>query len=85
MILEAHPRVGDVWRNRFDSLRLYSPARYDGLPGWPVPLDPWTYPTKDQIADYLEAYAERFELRRHQRRARRAAEQGRRRLPRRVG
>jgi putative flavoprotein involved in K+ transport len=62
VILESHERVGDVWRNRFDSLRLYSPARYDALPGWPVPLDPWTYPTKDQIADYLEAYAERFEF-----------------------
>jgi putative flavoprotein involved in K+ transport len=60
--LEAGEHVGDNWRRRFDSLRLYSPARYDGLPGWGVPLDPWEYPTKDQIADYLEAYAERFEL-----------------------
>ena len=55
-------RVGDNWRNRFDSLRLYSPARYDGLPGWGVPLDRWAFPTKDEIADYLEAYAQRFEL-----------------------
>jgi putative flavoprotein involved in K+ transport len=62
VILEAHARIGDNWRKRFDSLRLYSPARYDGLPGWDVPLDRWDYPTKDQIADYLEAYAERFEL-----------------------
>jgi putative flavoprotein involved in K+ transport len=62
VILEAHERVGDVWRRRFDSLKLYSPAKYDALPGWPVPLDPWTYPTKDEIADYLEAYAERFDL-----------------------
>ena len=62
VVLESHERVGDNWRERFDSLRLYSPARYDGLPGWPMPLDPWTYPTKDQMADYLEAYAERFEL-----------------------
>ena len=62
VVLEARERVGDNWRERFDSLRLYSPARYDGLPGWPMPLDPWTYPTKDQMADYLEAYAERFEL-----------------------
>jgi putative flavoprotein involved in K+ transport len=62
IVLEAADRVGDVWRNRFDSLRLYSPARYDGLPGWDVPLDPWAYPTKDEIADYLEAYAQRFEL-----------------------
>ena len=62
VILEAHDRVGDVWRNRFDSLKLYSPARYDGLPGWGMPLPGTTYPTKDQLADYLEAYAERFEL-----------------------
>src|SRR3954467_7314254 len=62
VILESHERIGDNWRERFDSLRLYSPARYDGLPGWGVPLDPWTYPTKDQLADYLEAYAAHFEL-----------------------
>jgi putative flavoprotein involved in K+ transport len=62
LILEAGERVGDNWRNRYDSLRLYSPARYDGLPGWDVPLDAWAYPTKDEIADYLEAYAQRFEL-----------------------
>jgi putative flavoprotein involved in K+ transport len=62
VILEAGERIGDNWRNRFDSLRLYSPAGYDGLPGWGVPLDRWAYPTKDEIADYLEAYAERFEL-----------------------
>ena len=62
VILEANGRIGDNWRNRFDSLRLYSPARYDGLPGWDVPLDGWAYPTKDEIADYLEAYAQRFEL-----------------------
>jgi putative flavoprotein involved in K+ transport len=62
VILESHPRVGDIWRERFDSLRLYSPARYDGLPGWGMQLDPWAYPTKDEVGDYLEAYAERFEL-----------------------
>ena len=62
VILEANERIGDNWRNRFDSLRLYSPARYDALPGWKVPLDDWAYPTKDEIADYLEAYAQRFEL-----------------------
>jgi putative flavoprotein involved in K+ transport len=60
-ILEAHERVGDVWRRRYDSLRLYSPARYDSLPGMTFPGG-WTAPTKDQVADYLESYAERFEL-----------------------
>jgi putative flavoprotein involved in K+ transport len=62
VILEANERVGDNWRKRFDSLKLYSPARFDGLPGWPMPVPRWTYPTKDQLADYFEAYAERFEL-----------------------
>jgi putative flavoprotein involved in K+ transport len=62
VILEAKDRVGDIWRDRYDSLRLYSPARYDTLPGWPMPLDGWAYPTKDDMADYLEAYAARFEL-----------------------
>jgi putative flavoprotein involved in K+ transport len=62
LILEAGDRVGDNWRRRYDSLRLYSPARYNGLPGWPMPPGDWTRPTKDEVADYLEAYAGRFEL-----------------------
>ena len=62
LVLEALPRVGDVWRRRFDSLRLFSPSQYDGLPGWDMPLPKWTYPTKDQLADYLEEYSERFNL-----------------------
>ncbi|MFP5364690.1 MAG: flavin-containing monooxygenase [Thermoleophilia bacterium] len=62
VILEADRRVGDNWRRRFDSLRLFTPARYDALPGWTLPLDGWAYPTKDEIADYLEAYAERFAM-----------------------
>jgi NADPH-dependent 2,4-dienoyl-CoA reductase/sulfur reductase-like enzyme len=63
VILEASERVGDCWRSRFDSLRLYSPAKYDGLPGWRFPGDPWSFPRKDEVADYLETYAERFDLR----------------------
>lgn len=62
VVLEGDDRVGDVWRRRFDSLRLYSPARYDGLPGWGFPAEPWSWPTKDEVADYLEAYAARFAL-----------------------
>jgi putative flavoprotein involved in K+ transport len=62
VMLEANDRVGDNWRNRFDSLKLYSPAGFDGLPGWGMPVPRWTYPTKDQLADYFEAYAERFEF-----------------------
>src|SRR4029453_1551074 len=62
IILEEHTRVGDSWRNRWDSLRLFTPARYDGLPGLPFPAPPHTFPTKDQMADYLELYADTFEL-----------------------
>jgi len=62
VILEANPRVGDSWRKRWDSLRLFTPARYDGLAGMPFPAPRNSFPTKDQMADYLEAYAERFRL-----------------------
>jgi putative flavoprotein involved in K+ transport len=62
-ILEADERVGDVWRRRYDSLTLYSPARYDGLPGMRFPLPGHAFPTGRQMADYLEAYAARFGLR----------------------
>jgi putative flavoprotein involved in K+ transport len=62
VILEAKRRVGDSWRERWDSLRLFTPARYDGLPGMPFPGDDFAFPTKDEMADYLEAYADRFRL-----------------------
>jgi putative flavoprotein involved in K+ transport len=62
VILDASERVGDSWRNRWDSLKLYSPAFKDGLPGMPFPAKRAAYPTKDEMADYLEAYAARFEL-----------------------
>ncbi|HEY7207924.1 MAG TPA: NAD(P)/FAD-dependent oxidoreductase [Gaiellaceae bacterium] len=61
-ILDASTRIGDSWRNRWDSLRLYSPAVRDGLPGMPFPAPRTAYPTKDEMGDYLEAYAMRFEL-----------------------
>jgi putative flavoprotein involved in K+ transport len=57
VILDAHERAGDAWRSRWDSLRLFSPARYDALPGTPFPGPPDRFPTKDEMADYLEAYA----------------------------
>ncbi|MBX6342512.1 MAG: NAD(P)-binding domain-containing protein, partial [Thermomicrobiaceae bacterium] len=50
------------WRRRFDSLALFTPRAYSALPGLPVPGDPNGYPTKDEIADYLEAYAQHFGL-----------------------
>jgi glycine/D-amino acid oxidase-like deaminating enzyme len=62
VILDANQRIGDAWRKRWDSLRLFTPARYDGLPGWPFPAPAWSFPTKHEMADYLEAYAARFDL-----------------------
>ena len=62
VILDASERVGDAWRNRWDSLRLYSPAGYDGLPGMRFPAKRTSYPTTHEMADYLESYAARFEL-----------------------
>jgi putative flavoprotein involved in K+ transport len=62
VILDANPRVGDSWRNRWDSLRLFTPARYDGLVGMPFPAPPHSFPTKDEMADFLDAYAKRFAL-----------------------
>ena len=63
LLLEAHARIGDGWRMRWDSLRLFSPAKYSGLPGWEFPLPSIEFPTKEQVADYLENYALRFGLR----------------------
>jgi putative flavoprotein involved in K+ transport len=62
VILDRHERIGDAWRTRWDSLRLFTPAGYDGLPGWRFPAPASSFPTKDEMADYLEAYAARFEL-----------------------
>lgn len=61
-ILERSGRVGDSWRNRWDSLRLFTPARYSALPGLRSPEPAGSYPAKDQFADYLEGYAQRFRL-----------------------
>ena len=62
VILDAGDRVGDSWRARWPSLRLYSPARYDGLPGMAFPAPRHSSPRGSEMADYLEAYATRFEL-----------------------
>lgn len=61
-ILDANPRIGDAWRNRWDSLRLFNPARYAGLPGLRFPARGDMFPTKDQVADYLADYARHFHL-----------------------
>jgi putative flavoprotein involved in K+ transport len=62
VILDGHARVGDAWRQRWDSLRLFTPARYSSLPGMPFPAAPYHLPNKNEVADYLEWYAKVFEL-----------------------
>ena len=62
VILDRNQRVGDSWRARWDSLKLYSPAGRDGLPGMRFPARRTSYPTAHEMADYLEAYAARFDL-----------------------
>lgn len=62
VILDANQRTGDAWRQRWDSMRLFTPAKYDCLPGRPFPGDPLSFPTKDEVADYLEEYAASYGL-----------------------
>jgi putative flavoprotein involved in K+ transport len=62
VILDAAPSIGSAWRARWDSLVLFTPRRYDGLPGLPVPGDPDGYPTRDEVIAYLEDYREKFAL-----------------------
>jgi putative flavoprotein involved in K+ transport len=62
VILDAGPEVGHAWRTRWDSLRLFSPAEYDALPGMPFPAPAGTHPSKDDVADYLRDYAQHFRL-----------------------
>ena len=62
LLVDRNERIGDSWRARWDSLKLYSPASRDGLPGLPFPAGRTAYPTKDEMADYLASYAAHFEL-----------------------
>ncbi len=62
-IVDANPRIGDAWRNRWDSFRLFTPNRLNRLPGMRFPGFRWGFASKDEWADHLEAYARRFDLR----------------------
>jgi putative flavoprotein involved in K+ transport len=62
LIVDANERTGDSWRHRWDSLRLFTPNRFNSLPGLKIPGEDWGFPTKDELADYLESYALYFEL-----------------------
>ncbi len=61
-ILDASPSAGHVWRGRWDGLRLITPCPYNSLPGTPFPGPPWSFPTKDHVADYLDDYERRHAL-----------------------
>ncbi|HSD64051.1 MAG TPA: NAD(P)/FAD-dependent oxidoreductase [Ignavibacteriaceae bacterium] len=62
LILDANERVGDSWRKRWDSLRLFTPSKFDRLAGLPFPASPNYFPTKDEMGDYLETYAAHFKI-----------------------
>jgi putative flavoprotein involved in K+ transport len=62
LALEAGPELGHTWRNRWDSLKLFTPAQYNALPGMAFPAPADTYPTKDPVADYLQTYAAALDL-----------------------
>src|SRR5512143_2676112 len=61
-ILDENKRTGEAWRRRWDNLRLFTPSKFNGLPGMPFPMPDFYFPTKDEVADYLEAYARQFNL-----------------------
>jgi putative flavoprotein involved in K+ transport len=63
VILEANSHVGDSWRKRWDSLRLFTPTGFNHLPGMPFPKSANRFPSKDEMADYLESYVAHFQLR----------------------
>src|SRR5690349_8087603 len=62
VILERAGRVAPAWRERWDSLTLFTPRRYSGLPGLDFPGDPDGYPSRDEVISYLDRYAEAFDL-----------------------
>ena len=62
LIVDGNARIGDNWRHHYDSLTLFTPAKLNGLDGLPFPGDPWRFPCKDEMADYLELYAVTFNL-----------------------
>ena len=78
VILDASARIGDSWRQRWDSLKLYSPRVPRRTARHAFPAERTAYPTKDEFADYLEAYAEALRAARAQRRLGGRADEGRR-------
>jgi putative flavoprotein involved in K+ transport len=61
-IIDAGPKIGHMWRSRWDSLRLFTSGQYANLPGLAFPAAPDAHPGKDDVADYLQVYAAQFRL-----------------------
>ena len=62
VLLDAEPAPGGAWRHTWDSLRLFSPARWSSLPGWLMAGGPDYYPSRVEVLRYLAAYEERYRL-----------------------
>jgi putative flavoprotein involved in K+ transport len=62
VILDGNDRIGDNWREQWDTLRLFTPAKYNGLPGMRFPAEKWHFPQKDEVADFVESYALKWDL-----------------------
>ncbi len=62
IIVDGNDRIGDNWREQWDTLRLFTPAKYDGLPGMRFPAEKWHFPQKDEVADFVESYALKWDL-----------------------
>lgn len=62
LLVEEHQRIGNSWRSRYDSLTLFTPRAYSALPGFALSGDQEGYATRDEFADYLEAYAKHFQF-----------------------
>jgi putative flavoprotein involved in K+ transport len=62
VLLDAGPEIGSVWKSRWDSLTLFTPAQYSGLPGMDFPAAHDVYPSKDEVAAYLQSYTTAFDL-----------------------
>lgn len=62
LLVDSAPQIAHTWRSRWDSLRLFTPAEYDALPGLAFPAAPGTYPGKDDVAEYLRRYAQHFDI-----------------------
>jgi len=62
LLLDEQATPGGAWLHGWDSLRLFSPATWSSIPGWPMPASAPTYPTRAEVIDYLSRYEERYQL-----------------------